>query len=182
MSVVDGWGDEEELNVTFDDGDLGVDPEHGNDDDNHIENDENAWDDDDLDFDDDDDDIVFDDTFGTTQPLNVGESTRLVPSVTNAQNTTETMVENLNNYIHDLGNGTLLNTANQMFGSKLNNGEEALELCRYYHDRPQLRDYTLNTEVPRMDYQVMISDEVVLTETFDIQKHFSDYPVDDFTK
>ena len=179
MSVVDGWGDEEELNVTFDDGDLGVDPEHGNDDDNHIENDENAWDDDDLDFDDDDDDIVFDDTFGTTQPLNVGESTRLVPSVTNAQNTTETMVENLNNYIHDLGNGTLLNTANQMFGSKLNNGEEALELCRYYHDRPQLRDYTLNTEVPRMDYQVMISDEVVLTETFDIQKHFSDYPVDD---
>jgi hypothetical protein len=61
-----------------------------------------------LDFDDDDDDIGFDDTFGTTQPL--------------------------------------------------------------------------NTEVPRMDYQVMISDEVVLTETFDIQKHFSDYPVDDFTK
>ena len=172
-SVVDGWGDDEELDVSLDVDSNPEDEKAAGDDD------ENAWDDDDLNFN--DEDAGFNDELDSSQPtVNVGESTLLLPSGSSDHGINDTTVEKtLKAYIYDLGNGTLLNKTNQILGSSLNCREEALELCRYYHDRPQLRDYTLNTEVPRMDYQVMISDEVVLTETVEIQKHFSDYPIDD---
>ena len=81
-------------------------------------------------------------------------------------------------YIHQLQEVSLLNSLNQELELKHNNPETALELCRYYHERENLREYTLDAEVPRMDYQIMISDAMILTETHEIQQHFRDHPVD----
>ena len=86
-------------------------------------------------------------------------------------------------YITDLGgdpssSSSLLNTINDELALKHNNQEKALELCRYYHERENLREYTLDAEVPRMDYQIMISDDLILTETNEIQHYFHDHPVD----
>ena len=86
-------------------------------------------------------------------------------------------------YITDLGgdpssSSSLLNSINDELALKHNNKEKALELCRYYHERENLREYTLDAEVPRMDYQIMISDDLILTETQEIQHYFHNHPVD----
>ena len=180
MSVVDGWGGDDDLDAisTSEDDNFDFDgtQKDGSEANEGIveEEEENAWaDDDDLDFDD-------DSAFGIDNGDDIGRAVE--PLVVNEKNTgfaSSAMMDNIMTYIHDLADSALLHTTNHILESNLNNGDAALDLCRYYHDRPQLRDYTLNTEIPRMDYQIIISDEVVLTDTHDIQKHFLDYPVDD---
>ena len=81
-------------------------------------------------------------------------------------------------YINELQNPKLLNSLNEQLDIQRNNPETALQLCHYYHDRPNLREYTLDAEVPRMDYQIMISDEMILTQATEIQRYFLDNPVD----
>ena len=75
---------------------------------------------------------------------------------------------------------SLLQSINQKFQTIKNNHnpETALQLCRYYHQRPHLTAYTIDTEVPRMEYQIMVSDEMVLLDANEIQAYFQCNPID----
>ena len=75
---------------------------------------------------------------------------------------------------------TLLQSINHKFQTLKNNHnpETALQLCRYYHQRPHLTAYTIDTEVPRMEYRIMVSDEVVLFDQSEIQAYFQFNPID----
>mmetsp|Transcript_24800 Transcript_24800/g.28380 ORF Transcript_24800/g.28380 Transcript_24800/m.28380 type:complete len:757 (+) Transcript_24800:42-2312(+) len=99
--------------------------------------------------------------------------------------TTVTMTQEeqqLVKYINNLSlqqNTHLIQSINSIFISEKNNDPEAaLELCRYYHSRPQLTPYTLDSEVPRMEYQIIISDDFILTHPEEIQQHFRNNPID----
>lgn len=89
----------------------------------------------------------------------------------------EIVTQKLLSYIQDMHDPHLLHALNQELSQK-NNPECALQLCRYYHSRENLREYTLDTEVPRMEYQIMLSDEIILTQTEEIQNYFIANPVD----
>lgn len=86
--------------------------------------------------------------------------------------------EKLISYIQDLHSPTLLKSLNEILDEECNNTEFALKLCRYFHQRENLREYTLDIEVPRMDYQVILSDEWILSEATEIRQHFAENPVD----
>jgi hypothetical protein len=73
----------------------------------------------------------------------------------------------------------LIDTINERFQQKFNNNK-ALELCQYYHGRPHLTAYTIDTEVPRMEYQIIVNDETVLCEASEIQDYFKVHPIDNF--
>ncbi len=89
------------------------------------------------------------------------------------------MQQKLLEYMEELQDTSLTRAINDELDLKHNNNpEKALDLCRYYHERENLRAYTLDAEVPRMDYQIMISDALILTEAQEIQYHFLHHPVD----
>uniref|UniRef100_A0A7S3QCV6 Uncharacterized protein n=1 Tax=Chaetoceros debilis TaxID=122233 RepID=A0A7S3QCV6_9STRA len=99
----------------------------------------------------------------------------------------EKVVRGLMEYIQDLGsNGDtnadananeneniLLQSLNEQLERQCNHTEAALEICRYYHDRPKLKEYTLDAEITRMEYQILISDDIVLTNADEIKHYFS---------
>mmetsp|Transcript_12178 Transcript_12178/g.22817 ORF Transcript_12178/g.22817 Transcript_12178/m.22817 type:complete len:626 (+) Transcript_12178:112-1989(+) len=86
--------------------------------------------------------------------------------------------EKLISYIEDLHSPALVKSLNEILNEECNNTEFALKLCRYFHQREKLREYTLDVEVPRMDYQIILSDELILTEATEIRQHFAENPVD----
>lgn len=86
--------------------------------------------------------------------------------------------EKLISYIEDLHSPALVKSLNEILNEECNNAEFALKLCRYFHQRENLREYTLDVEVPRMDYQIILSDELILTEPTEIRQHFAENPVD----
>ncbi|GFH47428.1 hypothetical protein CTEN210_03903 [Chaetoceros tenuissimus] len=118
------------------------------------------------------------------EDLNLDESAAdmTVPShhqqhISDANPFLEIVTQKLLSYIQDIHDPNLLHALNQEL-SQRNNPECALQLCRYYHSRENLREYTLDTEVPRMEYQIMLSDEIILTQVEEIQNHFIANPVD----
>jgi hypothetical protein len=181
ISVEDGWGDDE-LDLLNDD--------NGNDDDDelaalnnldiHKHSSSSISVDEGWDWNNDEEGSSPVDT-----SINTGALNRLPPAppagpppgITTTSKDGEAAERKLLQYIHDL-QPQILNPLNQELDSKLNNPQSALELCRYYHDRPNLRAYTLDIEVPRMDYQIMISDELILTDALEIQDYFQQNPVD----
>ena len=90
----------------------------------------------------------------------------------------EHVEQGLVQYIQSIEDGILVESINKVLNAEKNNQETALQLCHYYHARPQLREYTIDTEVPRMDYQIIISDELILTNASEIQEYFIEHPVD----
>ena len=53
----------------------------------------------------------------------------------------------------------MLPSINAVFESEHNHPGKAHELLHYYTERPQLRAYTIEKELPRMDYQVLLDHE-----------------------
>jgi len=175
--VEDGWGDDE-LDILDNDDDDDELAELNQDQVQKVVSNPNTlavdegsgWDDwnEDVDFDNDDDN-------------NNGIGPHLEP-VQNAAAPIDPFLEiaeqKLISYIGDLNNPALLNRLNDQLATECNNPDSALQLCHYYHERENLREYTLDSEVPRMDYQIMISDELILTKADEIQQHFRLNPVD----
>ena len=175
--VEDGWGDDE-LDILDDDEDDDVELASLNQEQvqqdvpnsSKLAVDEGSgWDwNEDVDFDDDND-------------TNNGIGPHLEP-IQNAAAPIDPFVkiaeQKLISYIGDLSNPALLNRLNDQLATERNNSDSALQLCHYYHERENLRAYTLDSEVPRMDYQIMICDELILTKADEIQEHFRQNPVD----
>ena len=67
---------------------------------------------------------------------------------------------------------SIVTTINTMLDDQYNTSEAAAELCGYYRDRPNLKAYTLLTEVPRLSYAVISSDGKYLLSSGDIQDFF----------
>jgi hypothetical protein len=163
----DGW-DDEELNIDDIGDDIGNDIGGDN-----VKN-ESGWDwDDDEDHDELSELNAWNEQFDETEPspdLGIFESSK--------NSKFERVEQGLLKYIQSLEGGTLMESVNRVLDDEKNNGETALQLCHYYHARPQLREYTIDTEVPRMDYQIIISDEMILTNPVEIQEYFIEHPVD----
>lgn len=167
----DGW-DEEELDID----DIGDDNEQN----------ESGWD-----WDDDDDGDVNEKVSGDDEDHELSElnewneqfdenenSLHLSMMGSSKKSKLDHVEQGLLQYIQSLTDGMLVESINSVLNAEKNNQETALQLCHYYHARPQLREYTIDTEVPRMDYQIIISDELILTNAIEIQQYFIEHPVD----
>mmetsp|Transcript_35247 Transcript_35247/g.77198 ORF Transcript_35247/g.77198 Transcript_35247/m.77198 type:complete len:379 (+) Transcript_35247:54-1190(+) len=83
------------------------------------------------------------------------------------------MEDDLRQYVQIFQPGSgIVTTINAMLDNQYNTCEAASELCDYYRDRPDLKAYTLLTEVPRLSYVVISSDGKYLLSPGDIQDFF----------
>ena len=74
--------------------------------------------------------------------------------------------------------GSLVMSINQAFDLEFNaNPMQADDMIAYYHQRPELKEFTLKSELPRMDYEVLVRDESgtdsKLVETDEIRSYFA---------
>jgi hypothetical protein len=65
---------------------------------------------------------------------------------------------------------------NALLEAEYNTYDHALHLHEYYDSHPQLRDYTVETELPRMDYLVVGIDNMMLCEKKDVADFISNQP------
>jgi len=144
---------------------------------------EDGWEDDD----DDDDGWSFDDSVenlnndldNSGPSLNPAESVRvesnyvdaLPKEVMSTSNTrAQRISQTLRGYIEDLHSPMLLDKLNANFASEINTEKAAQELLNYYSTRANLKSYTLETELPRMQYTVYPEHQSTpLTNAQDIQ-------------
>ena len=118
-----------------------------------------GWDDeDDLELDDDDDDDA-----PATVPLK--------HILTLEQ---DALYQKLQLYIQRLPH--LVTSLNAVLEAEYNTTTHAMALLEYYAHRPQLMAYTVDVEVPRMDYRVKARDGRILTDKLLVQKHFKSQP------
>jgi len=169
--IDDGWGDDD---LDFDESVTNSINEIHQVDTNKT-NDGGAWE-----FDDNSivENSTTDDNAGDCKERTNGELQRQAePDNHYERNSISKIVQELKAYVQDLNDTSMLQSLNGELKKGCNTTDAALQLCRYYHDRPKLKDYTLESELPRMDYQVMVSDELILTTVDDIQEHFRLNPV-----
>jgi len=95
------------------------------------------------------------------------------------------MLKDLKNYIDLLGGNTknskrnrsLLMTINDEFNLSNANPNTSDDMLRYYRARPEMKDFTIKSELPRMDYEVLTIDEtgkeIKLVATDEIRTYFS---------
>lgn len=89
--------------------------------------------------------------------------------------------DELINYIQLLGKGnrSLISSINDAFDLEFNaNPNVADNMLEYYRSRPELRDFTLKSELPRMHYEVLVVDdetgkEMKLNSTDEIRSYFA---------
>jgi len=83
-------------------------------------------------------------------------------------------------YMDNLHSPSLVQSINECFHNRINTSVAASELVKYYTSRPNLRSYTLETELPRMQYTVYPEDgSPPLTHTEDIRSRYSNNINDD---
>ena len=170
----DGWGDDD-----FDvDDALGDDIALSNEEERTIKvptkkltpqiNDESdvvdGWDDDDLDL-----DIPDDDAVDSSIERSRGTDRRRELSAIE-----QGIYCSLVDYIKSLPH--IVSSLNAVFEAEYNTYDNALHLHEYYNTRPRLRDYTLETELPRMEYVVVGRDNTVLTEKQDVADFVANQP------
>jgi len=95
------------------------------------------------------------------------------------------MLKDLINYIDLLGGNTknskrnrsLLLTINDEFNLLNADPNTVDDMLRYYRARPEMKDFTIKSELPRMDYEVMTIDEtgkdIKLVATDEIRTYFA---------
>lgn len=128
-----------------------------------------GWDDDDLDLDTADDDMVH----PIQVNLNVKESTENHgrPSLSATE---DSFLRSLRDYMKSLPD--VVASLRAVLEAEYNTYEHALHLKEYYESRPQLRDYTVTTELPRMEYTVVTSSSSVLIEKQDVADFLMSQP------
>ena len=123
-----------------------------------------GWDDDDLDL-----DIADNDTIHPIQVnLNVDKSNESQGRPTLSP-TEDGFLRSLRDYMKSLPD--VVASLRAVLEAEYNTYEHALHLQEYYESRPQLRDYTVATELPRMEYTVVTSSSSVLVE----KQHVADF-------
>jgi hypothetical protein len=162
MSSFDGWGDDEDLDVSVNS--LGDD----------------GWGEDDDLFGDDGDDHEDDDGNGNGFPLaapaiapentttTTAQSRSIptpqshhVPTPNDCSKESHNVVAELSNYIKSLDR--MLSSINAVLEFEYNTCQKGEELVEYYEKRPQLAEYTRTKELPRMNYEVVLPDGYVET-------------------
>ena len=98
----------------------------------------------------------------------------------------QNMLKDLTNYIDLLGGNTknskrnrsLLMTINDEFDLSNANPNTADDMLRYFRARPEMKDFTMKSELPRMGYEVLTIDEntgkdIKLVATDEIRTYFA---------
>eukprot|EP00934_Nitzschia_sp_Nitz4_P007657 Nitzschia sp. Nitz4//scaffold26_size159584//67014//68099//NITZ4_002488-RA/size159584-processed-gene-0.71-mRNA-1//-1//CDS//3329545073//7647//frame0 len=80
------------------------------------------------------------------------------------------ILQEIRSFQQTLADPAFVSELNQLVASKLTS---ARELTLYYQERPELRDFTLETELPRMQYTVFTHDGIKLTEPTEIISYAS---------
>jgi len=148
MSSFDGWGDDEDLDVSVTS--LGDD----------------AWGEDDDLFGDDGGDHEDDPPENTTTTTAQSRSiptpqSHHVPTPNDCNIESHNVMAELSNYIKSLDR--MLSSINAVLEFEYNTCQKAEELVEYYEKRPQLAEYTRTKELPRMNYEVVLPDGCVET-------------------
>ncbi|KAL7517181.1 hypothetical protein ACHAWX_004611 [Stephanocyclus meneghinianus] len=115
-----------------------------------------------------------------------GEQDCLGPAVATASSTSfdaeaeQDMLRDLIDYLELLSQRrTVVRAVNEALDMEFNaNPNVADEMIDYYRSRPELKEFTLKSELPRMDYEVLVVDDetgkdVKLVSTDDIRSYFS---------
>lgn len=109
--------------------------------------------DDDLNFDDNgwgDDDAAIDEAIADNDGLPTTEE----PSPPSRHPISNHLLQELDGYVRSLDR--MLSSINAVLEFEYNTPEKAQELVDYYSSRPQLAEYTINKELQRMNYQVVL--------------------------
>jgi len=85
------------------------------------------------------------------------------------------MEQELRSYIVYLTDPLTTVKTNDIFETQYNKPGVALQLCQYYYERPHLKSYTINTELPRMNYTVILDNDTILTSRDEIEEWFSQF-------
>ena len=121
-----------------------------------------GWDDDDdLDLD------SVDEPVAAIKPTRTHQFSNLTPQ----QNKT---YQKLQDYVRNLPQ--LVTSLNAVLEQEFNTPTQAMHLVDYYQARPLLMAYTIDTEVPRMDYQVTTTDGTTLNNKQDITTYLQSQP------
>ena len=186
-----GWEDEDDLeellglndNDHDNDGDDPIDHTNNNNNNNNkvqnFDNDE-GWDWDDNDDDDNDGDDVsdhqqYDNTISTME----GKLMKYINMISDPSQS-KLILNNINDILK-LSTSIIEESSTSSTSSSTTSSSTstaALQLCRYYHQRPNLTSYTIDIEVPRMDYQIIISDQIILDNQHEIKEYFQLNPID----
>ena len=135
---------------------------------NNMEDDTNGWDDD---WDIESDDEVEEETNDLQQQQREEQPEPCCSTVKEEESVKELLIRYLKQ-VEDFTSSSLLKrNTNTMFSE-----EEALDLYAYYKERPELVNYTIDMEVPRMKYRLILSDGSVVTEVPEIQQVLRDVP------
>jgi len=132
---------------------------------------------------------IMDSESGGAEPSGRDGGRNIAPSPLRDLEAEKKMHKDLIDYIHLLegnsqGNNKkrispLISTINGAFDIEFNaNPTVADDMIEYYRSRPELKEFTLKSELPRMDYEVLILDEqtnetLKLTDTDEIRSYFA---------
>lgn len=101
------------------------------------------------------------------------ETNHEVPPVHNSLSVapSDPLVLELSHYIDSLDSH--LPSIQAVLSAEYSTYEKAVELHQYYSDRPQLVDYTVTKELPRMDYTVVLENGDILTDKADVAAYLT---------
>lgn len=85
----------------------------------------------------------------------------------------EEMLKELTHYVELLRKPTVKRAVNDSFDLLNADPASADDLVRYYQDHPELKEFTLKAELPRMHYEVLLSDRK-LVDKDDIREYLKD--------
>jgi hypothetical protein len=119
---------------------------------------------------DDDDDLDLD---SVDEPVDAPKPT-LAPQFSNLTHQQNNTYQKLHDYVCTLPH--LVTSLNAVLEADFNTPTHAKHLIDYYQDRPQLMAYTIDTEVPRMDYQVTSTDGATLMNKQDVRTYLHSQP------
>ncbi len=132
---------------------------------------------------------IMDSEAGGAESSGIDGGRNIAPSQSRDLEAEKKMHKDLIDYIHLLegksqGNNKkrispLISTINGAFDVEFNaNPTVADDMIEYYRSRPELKEFTLKSELPRMDYEVLLLDQqtnetLKLTNTDEIRSYFA---------
>ena len=140
------------------------------------------FDEDDLDLDDDDKNVNMVPILLTGDLRSLGDHTKSMIQGSDMHTRTRTRTPSVSNskieqdlvsYIQYLSDPETVIKVNKNILQGLSSPEKALQLCQYYYARPQLKSYTIHTELSRMNYTFILDKDTVLTTPEEIEQWYT---------
>jgi len=104
--------------------------------------------------------------FGNKIPVSVS-------SKNGSESRHDDLTQSLLSYLKSLPH--LLPSLNAILEAEHSTVHRAMELCKYYESRSHMREYTLETELPRMQYEVVL-DDGILREKEEVKEYLYSLP------